>query len=61
MNLNGFSQTYLMYLDANNLYVCAMFQKLSINKIKGKKKHLNAMKSSQNAIMKKVIKHIYLN
>ena len=32
--------SYPMYLDANNLYGWAMFQKLSVNGFKWKKKHI---------------------
>ena len=38
--------SYLMYLDAKNLYGQAMFQKLPVNGFKWKKMHLNLMKSS---------------
>ena len=38
--------SYLMYLDANNLYGWAMFQKLFVNGFKWKKILLNLMKSS---------------
>ena len=33
----------LMYLDANNLYVWAMFQQLHANEFKWKKMYLNLM------------------
>ena len=36
---------YLMYLDANNFYGWAMFQKLPVNGFKWKKMYLNLMKS----------------
>ena len=35
-----------MYLDANNLYGWAMFQKLPVNGFKWKNMYLNLMKSS---------------
>ena len=38
--------SYLMYLDANNLYGWAMFQKLTINGFQWKKMYLDLMKSS---------------
>ena len=34
-----------MYLDANNLYRQAMFQKLPVNRFKWKKIRLNLMKN----------------
>ena len=37
--------SYLTYLDANNLYGWAMFQKLPVNGFKWKKMYLNLMKS----------------
>ena len=37
---------YLIYLDANNLYGWAMFQKLPVNGFRWKKKYQNLMKSS---------------
>ena len=33
--------SHLMYLDANNLYGCAMSQKLAVDDFKWKKMHLN--------------------
>ena len=36
----------IMYLDANNLYGWAIFQKLPVNSFKWKKMYLNLMKSS---------------
>ena len=38
---------YLMYLDANNFYGWAMFQKLPVNGFKWKKMYLNLMMSSK--------------
>ena len=38
--------SYLMYLDASNLYGWVMFQKLLVNGFKWKKMYLNLMKSS---------------
>ena len=38
--------SYLMYLDAKNLYGWAMSQKLPVNGLKWKKMYLNLMKSS---------------
>ena len=38
--------SYLMYLDANNLYGWEMFQKLPVNDFKWKKMYLNLTKSS---------------
>ena len=38
--------SYLMYLDAKNLYGWTMSQKLPVNGLKWKKMYLNLMKSS---------------
>ena len=38
--------SYIQYLDANNLYRWAMFQKLHVNGFKWKKMYLNLMKIS---------------
>ena len=38
--------SYLMYLDAKNLYGWTMSQKLLVNGLKWKKMYLNLMKSS---------------
>ena len=38
--------SYTQYLDANNLYRWAMFQKLHVNGFKWKKMYLNLMKIS---------------
>ena len=38
--------SYPVYLDENNLYVLAMFQKLPVNGFNWKKMYLNLMKSS---------------
>ena len=38
--------SYLMYLDAKNLYGWTMPQKLPVNGLKWKKMYLNLMKSS---------------
>ena len=38
--------SYLMYLDANNLYRWAMSQELSANSVKWKKTFINLMKTS---------------
>ena len=52
---------YPMYLDANNFYGWAMFQKLPVNGFKWKKMYLNLMMSSKKKIMMKiVIKDIFL-
>ena len=37
--------SYLMYLDANNLYSWAMSQKVHVGDFKWKKRHLNLIKS----------------
>ena len=41
---------YLMYLDANNFYGWAMFQKLPVNGFKWKKMYLNLMMSSKKKL-----------
>ena len=38
--------SYFVYLDANNLYGWAMFQKLPVNGFKWKKMYVNLMKTS---------------
>ena len=38
--------SYVMYLDANNLYGWVMFQKIPVNGFKWKKMYLNLMKTS---------------
>ena len=42
--------SYLTYLDANNLYGWAMFQKLPVNGFKWKKMYLNLMMSSKKKL-----------
>ena len=42
--------SYFMYLDANNLYGWAMFQKLPVNGFKWKKMYLNLMMSSKKKL-----------
>ena len=38
--------SYVMYLDANNMYGWVMFQKIPVNGFKWKKMYLNLMKTS---------------
>ena len=52
--------SYPMYLDANNLYGQAMFQKLPVNGFKWEKMYLNLIKTSYKVMMKIVIKDILL-
>ena len=52
--------SYPMYLDANNLYGQAMFQKLPVNGFKWEKMYLNLIKTSYKVMMKIVIKYILL-
>ena len=42
--------SYFMYLDENNLYGWAMFQKLPVNGFKWKKMYLNLMMSSKKKL-----------
>ena len=53
--------SYLMYLDANNLYGWAISQKLPVNGFKWVlKSYLNLMSASQKAMIKIVIRDIFL-
>ena len=52
--------SYIQHLDANNLYGCAMSQKLPVDGFKWKKNILKFNKSLQKTMMKIVIKDIFL-
>ena len=53
--------SYLMYLDANNLYGWAISQKLPVNGFKWVlKSYLNLMSASKKAMIKIVIRDIFL-
>ena len=44
-NYDQDKESYIQYLDANNLYGWAMSQKLPVNGFKGQKSYLNLKKS----------------
>ena len=59
-NYDQDKESYIQYLDANNLYGWAMSQKLPVNGFKGQESYLNLKKSLEKIMMKTVIRDIFL-
>ena len=59
-NYDQDKESYIQYLDANNLYGWEMSQKLPVNGFKGQESYLNLKKSLEKIMMKTVIRDIFL-